>query len=100
MIEITKLSELTPEYLAEYLRMPEPEESDLTFLKNSLLIAKDFVVNYTGQTLEELDKRVNICWAVQILCQDMYDTRTLYIEKKELNSAVKQILSLNREVTF
>ena len=95
MNNITKVSEITASDLAEYIRIDEPED-ELQTLNNMLSVAKTFIVNYTGRASEELDSFSDFVIAVFVLVQDMYDTRTLYVDKSNLNKVVETILGLHR----
>lgn len=90
---ITKVSEITPDDLAVYLRLDEVTEEDTTTLGNLLGVAKTFVQNYTGQT--DLDQYQDFVIVVFILCQDMWDNRTLYVDKLNLNKVVDTILGMH-----
>ena len=129
MNNITKVSEITVEDIAEYLRLdeylefisnsnddsgtdpsPTPDPSDPSddptpppsyisdienTLSNLLNISKAFISNYTGHTIEELDNYTDFIIIVFILCQDMWDNRTLYVDKGTLSYPVETILGLH-----
>ena len=93
MDSITKVSQITATDVAEYLRLPEVTASDTTFLENSIGVAKAYISNYTGQT--DLDQFQDFVIVVLVLCQDMWDNRTLYVEKSNLNNVVESILGMH-----
>ena len=93
MEAITKVSDITVTDIADYLRLPEVSESDMAFLGNILGVAKTFVQSYTGQT--DLDNFQDFVIVVFVLCQDMWDTRTLYVDKSNLNKVVDAILGMH-----
>lgn len=95
-MNVTKLSELTAADLAEYLRLPEVTPDDENSLTTYLTIAKSYIVQYTGYTLAELDAFSDIVQVALILCQDMYDNRSLYVDKSNLNFAVESTLDSHR----
>lgn len=95
MNEITKVSEITTEILAEYLRLSEVSEDDKVSLSNLLGIAKSFIESYTGHTEEELDNYQDFVVVVFVLVQDMWDNRTLYVDKTNLNKVVDTILGMH-----
>lgn len=95
MNEITKISQLTYEDIANYIRLVEVTNEDQTFLNTILKVSKDFIVGYTGHTLEELDNYSDMVIVVYVLCQDMYDTRSLYVDKTNLNKIVSTILGMH-----
>ena len=47
------------------------------------------------RSAEELDNYSDMVIVVFILCQDMYDNRTLYVDKGSMNRAVEAILGLH-----
>lgn len=95
MNTITKISDITYTDLAEYLRLVEYED-EINILNNMLDIAKNFISNYTGQTLEDLDKYNDLVAVVFVLVQDMYDNRSLYVDKSNLNNFVETTLGLHQ----
>ena len=95
-MNVTKLSELTAADIAEYLRLPEVTPDDENSLTTYLTIAKSYIVQYTGYTLAELDAFSDIVQVALILCQDMYDNRSLYVDKSNLNFAVESTLDSHR----
>lgn len=93
---ISKISDITAQDLADYIHFDEVLDSDTTHLLNNLLsIAKTFVCQYTGRTPEECDTFPDFVIVILILVQDMYDNRTLYIEKDNLNKVVDCILGMH-----
>ena len=95
MNEIGKVSEITAADVADYLRIVEVTEDDTNTLNTLLTVAKDYVCSYTGQSLEALDDLKDIIIVVFILCQDMWDTRALYVDKSNVNKVVESILGLH-----
>jgi len=93
MKEITKVSEITVNDLAEYLRIYELDENETTLLNNLLNVAKAFIKSYTGQ--EDLDKYQDFVIVTLVLVQDMYDNKTLYVDTKNLNMVVETILGMH-----
>ena len=93
MNEITKVSDITYADVAEYLRLPEVTQSDQSLLNALIKIAKDFISKYTGQS--DLDAFQDFVIVVFVLCQDMYDNRTLYAAGSNVSSVVETILSMH-----
>lgn len=93
MNEISKVSEITYEDVAEYIRLDELTEDDVNTLNNLIEIAKTFIRNYTGRT--DLDGFQDFVIVVLVLCQDMWDNRTLYVDKTNLNYVVESILGMH-----
>lgn len=95
-MNVTKLSELTAADIAEYLRLSEVSEDDTNSLNTYLTIAKSYIVQYTGYTLAALDAFSDVVQVALILCQDMYDNRSLYVDKSNLNYVVESTLDSHR----
>ncbi len=95
MQDISKVSEVTPEDVAEYLRLPEVTDGDTNTLNNLIGIAKTYISNYTGRSQEELDNYQDFVIVLLVLVQDMWDNRTLYVDSNNLNSVVEMILGLH-----
>lgn len=93
MNTITTVSEITAADIADYLRLPEVTEADTNTLNNMLGVAKTFIAKYTGQT--DLDDFQDFVIVVFVLCQDMWDNRSLYIDKSNLNKVVDTILGMH-----
>lgn len=91
------VSEITNKEIADYLRL---EYADLTDSENMeidtlLSIAKAYIMSYTGLNTMEVDTHEDFIIVVYILVQDMYDNRTLYVEKNNLNKVVDTILGMH-----
>jgi hypothetical protein len=89
-----KASEITVGNIAEYLRL---ETGDYTDPEIQALIstAKGFIVSYTGLDALAIDTHEDFVIVVYILCQDMYDNRSYYVEKSNLNKVVETILNMH-----
>ena len=92
---ITKVSDITPASLAEYLRIVDADTNDLNTLDTLLGVAKDYVAKYTGRTIEDLDDFNDVVIVVMILVQDMWDNRTLYVDSSNVNKVVESVLGLH-----
>lgn len=95
MNNITKVSDITYQDIAEYLRLPEVSQDDINTLNNLISISKTFITNYTGRTTAELDNFQDFVIVVLILCQDMWDNRTLYVDNSNINKVVDTILGMH-----
>lgn len=93
MSAITKVSEITPQAVAEYLRLEEIDSSDEDMLSTLIGVAKEYIAKYTGQA--DLDQFQDFVIVVYILVQDMWDNRTMYVDKSNLNNTVETILGLH-----
>lgn len=92
-MEVSKVSDITAESVAEYLRLDEVTESEKDTLNMLISIATSFIENYTG--INYLDKYPEFVIVVLILCQDMWDNRTMYVDGKDLNNTVQSILAMH-----
>lgn len=90
-----KVSEITAANVAEYLRIDE-EDVSAEKLEPILAAAKSYIVNYTAIPLEELDGYEEFYIAVMVLCQDMYDNRSYYVERNYVNKTISTILDMHR----
>lgn len=95
MSKIAKVSDISPLDLAEFLRIADPSENDLQLLEILLDSAVSYVKNYTGLNATEVDSIVEFIDVVFILVQDMYDTRTLYVDNQNVNRVVDSILGMH-----
>lgn len=90
-----KVSEIKAEDIASYIRLDEVSEDDTKTLNDLIAISKAFIQNYTGHTEKELDDYPDFAIVVYILCQDMWDNRTMYADSKDLNNTVQSILAMH-----
>ena len=92
---MTKVSEITVQDIANYLRIVEMDEILINELETYLNIAKKYIKDETG--LDDLDEHEDFIIAIYILCQDMYDNRTLYVDKSNSNKVIETIVGRHRE---
>jgi hypothetical protein len=90
---VTKVSGITTKDVADYIRLDEVSDADTQQLETLLNIAKDYIKNYTA--LVDLDEYADLVYVVYILCQDMWDNRTMYIEKGNMNKTVQTTLDMH-----
>lgn len=95
MNEINKVSDITYQDVADYLRLVEIDNNEMNTLNTLINVSKSFISNYTGRSIEELDNYRDFVIVVLILCQDMWDNRTLYVDSKNLNRVIESILGLH-----
>ena len=88
-----KVSEITYREIAEYIRLTEVSEEDMSLLKNLINIAKAYLKENTG--VEDLDEFNDFVIVIFILCQDMYDNRTLYVDNTNMNKVVESIIGMH-----
>lgn len=96
MNNITKISDITYEDVANYIRLSEVSEDEQNYLTTLINISKDYILNYTGIDEDDLDNYTDLIIVVFVLCQSMYDVRSLYIDKSNLNNVVETILDMHQ----
>ncbi len=84
-----KLSEIDVPFVKEYLRQDGDEDDKL--IGAILEGAKDYIVKYTGQSLEQLEESEDLVIAVLVLVAEFYDNRTISVNDR-LNLRVNMIL--------
>ena len=89
---VSKVSEITAKEIADYIRLDDYEESEISTYLN---IAKSYISSYTGISVDNLDEYADFIIVVYVLCQDMYDNRTMYVESGNLNKVVQTILDMH-----
>ena len=94
-MNITTVSQITPQDLAEYCRLVDPTTDDLNTLNTMLTVAKVYAGEYTGRSIADLDAYKDMVIVILVLVQDMWDTRTLYVDKDSANKVVESILGLH-----
>ena len=84
-----KLSEIDVSFVKEYLRQDGNEDDRIigTILEG----VKDYIVKYTGQSLEQLEDGEDLTIAVLVLCAEFYDNRTISVNDR-LNLRVNMML--------
>ena len=90
---VTKVSEITINDIADFIRLGEVGDAEQSQLSTFLTVAKDYIKNYTG--LDDLDEYADLVIVVYILCQDMYDNRVMYIDKGNPKKVVQTILDMH-----
>ena len=94
-MEVSKVSDITVESVAEYLRLDEVSEEEKKTLATLISVAVSFIKSYTGLDDDGVDKYPEFVIVVYILCQDMFDNRTMYVDSKDLNNTVQSILAMH-----
>lgn len=96
MNNITKISDITYSDIADYIRLSEVSEDDQNYLTTLINISKNYILNYTGINEDDLDNYTDLIIVVFVLCQDMYDTRAMYVDNSNLNKVVETILGMHQ----
>jgi hypothetical protein len=94
-MNISTISQITAQDVAEYIRISELTQDDINTLNTLLTVAKAYVTKYTGKTIEDLNNEQDVIIVVLVLCQDMWDNRTLYVDESNVNKVVDSILGLH-----
>ena len=93
---IEKVSDITAQDIADYLRIAELTQDDENFITATISVAIDYILKYTGiADAETLDGYKDMVIVVFVLCQDMYDNRAMYVESGNINKVVQTILDMH-----
>jgi hypothetical protein len=92
---ITKVSDITVSDIQNYLRISELTEADEKYLETIKNVAIDFIKNNTGVDDDTIDQYADFIIVVYVLCQDMYDTRSYYVDGNNVNKVVQTILDMH-----
>ena len=90
-----RISEITDAGIAEYIRLDEDDIPRIITPIREAVIA--YMKSYTGMTEEELDLHEEFYPAFMVLCQDMYDNRSMYAGNANVNKVVDSILGMHRK---
>lgn len=96
MDQISKVSEITYQDVADYIRLDEITGDDANTLNTLITVSKAFMAQYTGRSEDGLDNYPDCVIVLLILCQDMWDNRALYVDNANLNKTVETILGLHQ----
>ena len=89
------VSDITMSDVAGYLRIAELTESDQSLIPQMIEAAKAYVMKYTGLDAAGMDLCPDIVMVIYVLCQDMYDNRTLYVNSSNISNVVETILGMH-----
>lgn len=91
-----KISELTTDYVAEYLRIDDIDTVATREIEMSKKAAERYILNYTGQTIEYMEENEDITLAYLSLVADFYDNRQYQQDMKlKPNKTVECILGMH-----
>ena len=99
MTTITKVSDITYTDVGEYMRLTDDmlaDQDEINYITSTISVAKTYISKYTGIPEDELDNYGDLPIVVLALCQDMYDNRTMYVDKANVNETVATILGMYR----
>ena len=94
-MKVSKVSDITEESVADYLRLDEVNDSEINTLTTLISIATSYIKSYTGLDDAGVDKYPEFVIVVLTLCQNMWDNRTMYVDSKYLNNTVQSILAMH-----
>ena len=89
-----KISEITEIDVANYLKLDDGQYEKKE-LQAAMAAAEEYILDYTGLTKEEADKKEKFWIAYMALCQDMIDNRSYYVGKNQTNKVVDSILGMH-----
>lgn len=92
---VSKVSDITVTDVTDYLRIPEITTEITSLLTTALNVAKQYVKSYTGLDDAGMDAHEDLVIVIYVLCQSMYDDRTMYVDKTNINNVVESILNLH-----
>lgn len=87
-----KANELTPEYIADYLKIDDPEENDFRDIEIFRSAAVDYIKNQTGIDDQKLNSSDDLTVAILVLIEDLYDNRRMYVDNQNMNRVVENII--------
>lgn len=90
-----KISEITAETVAEYLRL-DPDAAYDPLLPPIMASTKALISSFTGLTDEEIDEHDDFWQAYMSLVQNAYDNRTPYVDKNSVGFVFDAILNQHR----
>lgn len=95
MMEITKVSDITVQALADYLRLADPSDADNALLAAIIKAVPAYMGKYTGLGAADLDKSSDLVIAALCLAQDMFDNRSMYVDSANPNLTAQSILDMH-----
>lgn len=92
-----RVSEIDLSVICDYCRIIEEDLSDAEKLTLDALkqAAISYCAKYTGLTEIQLDEHEDITVAALTLISDMYDNRSMYVDKSNINRTADVILNMH-----
>ena len=92
-----KVSELTIPIIANYCRIMDDDVSDSEnlSLEAMKIAAISYARSYTGLSDLDMDRHEDITIAILTLIADMYDNRSMTVDKNNVNRTAEVILSMH-----
>lgn len=91
-----KVSELTMPIIANYCRIMDDDvtDSENLSLEAMKIAAISYARSYTGLSDSEMERHEDITIAILTLIADMYDNRSMIVDKNNVNRTAEVILSM------
>ncbi|NKF05299.1 phage gp6-like head-tail connector protein [Clostridium gasigenes] len=88
-----KISEVTIDIMHQFLRIDSTEDDILLqIIKDA---AKAYIKAYTGLTDEEIEKKDDLTMAYMVSITEMYENRSITVEKDKVNKIIDSILNMH-----
>ena len=87
-----KISSLTDVIIIKYCNAYEEDIDLLTLFKESAI---SYIKGYTGLDDIEIDSHEDITLALLVLISDMYDNRTVQVDKDKINVVLESIMYMH-----
>lgn len=94
MSNLKTVSDIGVSDVADYLRICELTSEEQTFIDQILEASKAYIMKYTGLDAAGMDDSADLVMAVYVICQDMYDNRSLYVSGN-ISNTIETILGLH-----
>lgn len=95
MNQILKVSDVTSADLSAFLRVSEVTPYEDGYLSTLIGAATAYMCKYTGLTTSQLDESRDFVPVLLVLCQDMYDNRSLYVDSANISRMVQSTLDMH-----
>lgn len=84
-----KVSNIRIDDVAKFARIDDYDEYELQYILDA---AKAYVRSYTGLDDAQIDENEDLYTAVMVLCQDMHDNRSMYVDVKNGSTGVNRVV--------
>lgn len=84
-----KVSDIRIDDVAKFARIDDYDEYELQYILDA---AKAYVRSYTGLNDVQIDENEDMYTAVMVLCQDMHDNRSMYVDAKNGSAGVNRVV--------
>lgn len=93
-----KFSDITEQHIKRYLNIEDSFKDDDDMIYSYLISVKQYILDYTNLTIEELNNIASVNLAVFMLTSDAYSRRSAAFgyDNNKINFILKSILDMNR----